>query len=734
MSKKTCLHIGLLVLWPSWSVFADSTTPLWARGYSVIPTPQAVHLSQGEVTIDPSWGLKLQGIGEQHIAARSFKQDLRAHHGVELQGRGPGTILLSVQPGAVNTGQPSEIDRQAYRLNLNAGRIEIAGNSDQGLFYGVQTLLQLVKQGPSGSLMAPRGTIEDWPRLELRILHWDTKHHQDRMETLKSYLDWSARFKVNMIGFELEDKFEYPSHPVIGAPGAFTTAELQELVNYGLERYIQIVPQIQAPAHMSYVLKHPEFADLRSNGSNFMSCLCDPRVYDLIFSMYDDVINATKGVDYVFASTDEVYYAGDCQKCECPYNQVNRSLAWVEFVQRAHDHLAKRGRKMLIWAEFPLLPEHVKMLPSGIIDGNIGNPAYVPFEIERGIRQLAYASIQGAELLFPDYLTLDASRKGSLDQAYQTVSSGNYWRGNPMGTYGAAWDDSGLHSETFWLGWSAVARWGWNPGNPSVNQHLAEFMQVYYGSGANGMVDVYRLLQRQARAWERTWDYIPSKTILTRYGSYFGKGIGTHRTDMTLAVPLINDIPDWFPTPFWSDKYKDWLSEAHTLARENDELIGKLQANLGKAERNQYNLEVFLVLADFIGHHWRLFLDLEQAESLIRRGQEAALADNPTVAVQLFQSAYDVVASLEADRESRFRGLQAVFEKGRYAKGRAVNGRSFVHVYDDVKDHFADRRPDLTYLTAPEESIGIGEWRKELARNIALFAKEQGVPFQAPKR
>ena len=80
------------------------------------------------------------------------------------------------------------------------------------------------------------------------------------METLKRYLDWSARFKVNMIGFELEDKFAYPSHPVIGAPGAFTPAELQEIVNYGLERHIQVVPQVQSPAHMAYVLKHPEFA------------------------------------------------------------------------------------------------------------------------------------------------------------------------------------------------------------------------------------------------------------------------------------------------------------------------------------------------------------------------------------------------------------------------------------------------------------------------------------------
>ena len=80
-----------------------------------------------------------------------------------------------------------------------------------------------------------------------------------------------------MIGFELEDKFEYPSHPVIGAPGAFTARELQEIVDYGLERHIQVVPQIQSPAHMSYVLKHPEFAELRSDGSNYQSCMCDPR-------------------------------------------------------------------------------------------------------------------------------------------------------------------------------------------------------------------------------------------------------------------------------------------------------------------------------------------------------------------------------------------------------------------------------------------------------------------------
>jgi hypothetical protein len=111
----------------------------------------------------------------------------------------------------VKTGDDPEIAKQGYRLVIAPDRVDILGNSDQGLFCGVQTLVQLLKPGHYGKLALPAGTIEDWPALRLRFLHWDTKHHQDRIETLKRYLDWSARFKVNMIGFELEDKFSYPA-------------------------------------------------------------------------------------------------------------------------------------------------------------------------------------------------------------------------------------------------------------------------------------------------------------------------------------------------------------------------------------------------------------------------------------------------------------------------------------------------------------------------------------------
>ena len=105
---------------------------------------------------------------------------------------------------------------------------------------------------------------------------------------------------------------------------------------------------------------------------------------------------------------------------------------------------------------------------------------------------------------------------------------------------------------------------------------------------------------------------MPSKTVLTRYGGYFGKGLSTHRSDMTLATPTIPDLPDWFPDPFWADRYRA-LDRGGTGARRGEPAAARaIQKAWGCADRNQYNLEVLLALAQFIDHHWQMFLDLEQ--------------------------------------------------------------------------------------------------------------------------
>ena len=356
----------LLALFSAAGVAQPPATVLWASGYSVIPTPQRVVLAGGVVEFGAAWSWSAGALQPDHVAIRSLVGDLREFHSLELRAGTAGKLVqLAVRPDTVTAPADAALRAQAYRLKITPERIEITGNTDAGLFYGVQTFLQLVKRGPAGTLLLPATVIEDWPALQLRFLHWDTKHHQDFIATLKRYLDWSARMKINMIGFELEDKFAYPSHPSIGAPGAFTAAQLQEIVSYGLERFIQVVPVVQAPAHLSYVLKHPEFAHLKADGNNYQSSMCNEETYKLIFSMYDDLIAATKGVDYFFVSTDEVYYAGIESACALPYNPTNRSRQWAEFARRAHDHLASKGRRMLAWLEYPLLAEDLKTIPPG---------------------------------------------------------------------------------------------------------------------------------------------------------------------------------------------------------------------------------------------------------------------------------------------------------------------------------------------------------------------------------
>ncbi len=729
--------IGILCFLAIFQVLISASpapTGLFLRGYSAVPSPQKVLLKEGEVSLDASWKYDGGQLPENHIALRTLLRDLKEYHSLELNKARAKTakkILLSVAEGTVKTGAAAEIDHQAYRLMISADAVQITGNSDQGLFYGVQTFLQLLKTSRGEHLLLPSCTIEDWPCTRLRFLHWDTKHHQDRMETLKRYLDWSARFKVNMIGFELEDKFEYPSHPVIGAPGAFTTAELQEIVNYGLERFIQVVPQVQAPAHMAYVLKHPEFADLRSDGNNYQICLCDPQSYDLIFSMYDDLIKATRGIDYFFVSTDEVYYAGICAKCSKPYNPENRSLQWAEFVRRAHDFLEKRNRRMLAWVEYPFLRQHTNLLPKDIIDGIPGSdPEEIKMELALGMDHLAYTPMQGEELLFPNnfgYLMQNRYMPGRLDQAYEETAS-RVRSINPIGVYGAAWGDSGLHSETFWLGWATVAQQAWSSGLASVDQTVADFMRIYYGPSATGMTGVYEQLEKQAQFFDSSWDRVISRVRGEGYGNSRGKGIGTLRYDWTLPAPGLPSLPGLDFAPVYPENYQPRFKEAASLLLENDQLTRSLTQKMLEVSRNRHNLEIFFSLALITGHQERLLLGLQSMEDSLRRAHESALDADSRGALNHLARAYRRAEEIIAERTEIFEKLRRIWEQDRFPKGREVAGRKFVHILDDVKDHFADRRPDLSYMIAPEESIELEKWMEKLDQVGRSFMVQHQIP------
>ncbi|MEW5974276.1 MAG: beta-N-acetylhexosaminidase [Acidobacteriota bacterium] len=713
-------------------------TDLRLLGYSLIPSPQQTQLSGREIYLDASWQVASELV-PNHVARRRLEEGLRTLHGLELSGQGKNRILLRIQKDAVPSGPRDEARPQAYALRLAPQRIEVVGNGDPGVFYGVQSLLQLLRSRGGRGWSLPEGTITDWPSLELRFLHWDTKHHQDRLETLRRFIDWAAFFKANAIGFEIEDKYEYPRHPVIGAPGAFTKSEIQQLTAYALERYIQLVPQIQSPAHMAYVLKHEEFRHLQADRSNYQACLCSEEALRLMQDMYQDMIEATPGVEYFHVSTDEVYFAGICPQCQVkrPYNNENRSLAWLEFVQRMHAWLAERNRKMLCWVEYPLLTEHIQQLPKGLINGviTLGNDdRWVEGFKERSIPSLIYSSQQGSELLFPNYFSSDVLYRerpirGSLDQAAITIRNLSNGPAVTIGTYAAAWDDSGLHNELFWLGWATVTQYGWSADSPSPEQSVADFMDVFYGPGNQDLIEIYRTLMEGARFYEENLDQVPATRLKPTYGSWAGKGRDTTRIDLTLEPP---------PLPFsydetlvsgtrFTQRYARALEQAGDVRRRLELAIGTLQGKLGPQTRNPYNVEVLLSIAGFEKHFVDMLLDLAQVERSLRNASHALSEEKQSETLGALVRAHQIVRGILAERAAMWENLKTVWEKSRFEKGRSVAGRQFVHVLDDLKDHHADRRPGLDYMLEPLENIGLEKWNSELAAFIRTFAQSRGL-------
>ena len=640
---------------------------------------------------------------------------------------------MEVTPQIIKDSIDKDLARQGYQIEIVPGQVKISGNGEEGLFYGVQSLLQLLRPSSGGGYILPEGKIIDWPDLTFRSIHWDTKHHQDRMEILKRFLDEAAYFKVNAILFEIEDKYEYPSHPVIGAPGAFTKAEMHELCAYALERYIQIVPVIQAPAHMSYVLKHEEFAHLRADGMNYQACMCDEESKQLIFDMYRDIIEATPGMKYLYVSTDELYYAGICDKCENEYNPINRSQVWVDFVNDAVQFLSAHGRQAFAYVMYPLLLNDITQLPAGLTAPvrDVEEAEWIDKLKKTGIKQIAYTPIQGNEMLFPNYFHTQFRGKelnGCLVDAADTIPKTLENKAELMGTFAGAWDDAGLHNETFWLGWATVTQYGWTIGTPGIEQSTADFMDAFYGYNSPDMVEVYKLLQEGARFYENLWDRVPSTERGPGYGSSRGKGMGVDRFDLTLELPPLPTPGDINMAPAFNYKYALKLEAALKQKQKNDRLIGLLQRSFSRATRNRYNLEALLSIAYLERHTINTLLNLSRIENLLVQGS-LARRDFANVVTHLVE-AYKLADEIKKEEREMWSNLKVVWEKSHFPKCRSVDGKDFVHVLDDVKDHFADRRLGLEYMLAPFERMNLDEWQGQLAVIIRNFAKAKKVPIE----
>ncbi len=124
---------------------------------------------------------------------------------------------------------------------------------------------------------------------------------------------------------------------------------------------------------------------------------------------------------------------------------------------------------------------------------------------------------------------------------------------------------------------------------------------------------------------------------------------------------------------------------------------------------------------------------IERAENYLARAAESAAEKKPAAAVARMVEAYNLAGTILERREWMWTRVKKTWEKSRYEKGRSVGRRHFVHVLDDVKDHFADRRPGLEYMIAPFERMQLEQWQAELGERIKQYSAAHDVPIEGMK-
>ena len=267
---------------------------------ALIPQPLSMQLRDGQFRI--SDGTVVTGTGEAGPTAAYLAKAL----GLSARTETESPIVLALVPTAVVPGP------EAYHLLVTPREIRIEASDPRGLFYGTQTLLQLVT-GDAGARTVPAIEIRDSPRFRWRGLLLDLSRHFFGKPTLFKFIDEMAAYKLNVLHLHLTDdpgwRLEIPGYPkltekAVAADGTrqyFTAAEMREIVAYAAARHIIIVPEIEMPSHTGAAGgAYPELF----NGGNVLDP-ASPKTYAFIRAVFTEVATLFPG-PYIHFGGDEV--------------------------------------------------------------------------------------------------------------------------------------------------------------------------------------------------------------------------------------------------------------------------------------------------------------------------------------------------------------------------------------------------------------------------------------------
>lgn len=474
----------------------------------IIPRPQQWYQKEGTFTLkyDRRIVLNSNCPPEVYEDAQMLQQDLEEYAGFCT------TISCGIpENGDICLQLGEHMKEQEYTLLVQAHGICITGGSAVGIFYGIQTLRQIIEQC---GCCIPYTIIVDQPKILHRGFYHDvTRGRIPTMDYLKKLVDRMAFYKLNQLQLYMEHTFLFRGFSEVWRDDTPLTAEdILELDAYCRKRHIELVPSIACFGHLYKVLRTKTYGELcempgmEKEPFGFVDRMrhhtldvSNPESIQLVKALIDEFMPLFTS-QYFNICADETFDLGKGKSAALEEEKGTQRL-YLDFVKELCEYVVSKGKTPMFWGDIICeFPEAVQELPKETICLNWGYDADWP---EDSTRKLSEA---GARLYNCPGVSGWDQLVNQIRVSYENISRMCQYASNyhAEGLLNTDWGDCGHinHPDFSLPGMIYGAAFSWNLEIPEFEDINRQISRVAYGDETETLASV---LARISESWKFTW-------------------------------------------------------------------------------------------------------------------------------------------------------------------------------------------------------------------------------------
>ncbi len=466
-----------------------------AQEPELIPQPREMKTTSAPFEVNSSTQIILLSPveSEDRTAAASLQKEFKLSAGLKLPvdaavepPSGQAAILLGrIGQPAIDSALKADgintmgIGEQGYALAVGGTQVIVAGKDAAGLYYGVQTLRQLVVPTGSGEAKILGVQIRDWPSLLYRGTQVDlSRGPVPRLKYLKHIVKTISEFKMNHLYMYIEDSFRMNGQPLVGVlSDTLPRKDWKELIAYAARYHVDIVPATEACGHLHKILRFEQYSGMAETPHGAVLAPGDPNATSFLQDMYAQMASVFPSKFY-HIGCDETFELG-LGRSKQLVKQEGYGKVYVDTLVRAYNVVRQYNKQVMFWGDIAV--EHPEMIPSLPKNLIVASWEYgyhrsydrwvKPFE-GTGMKIFVCPWVANTSVIIPDDEEAAANIAGFINDGRKAGA---------IGTDVTVWNDDG--EALYGLNWWGIvygAASAWEPARVSVDAFNAKFDWAFY--------------------------------------------------------------------------------------------------------------------------------------------------------------------------------------------------------------------------------------------------------------